>query len=196
MIKKSEKINEIHAALKEFQKAHKHAKRDGKNPHFGSKFASLGSVREAAMLEAYGLSIVQGGMENGGVTTLVMHDSGQWIETDLPMPAIDANPQKAVANYTYGRRTAMATTLCIVGDDDDDGNYASAPEPKKPATLTGVAMLDEMITKGPNAGFSFYEVMMTNRKVIEEAADSDNPAVRDKGRAVIAAFDDYKESRR
>jgi hypothetical protein len=120
MFRHSEKIDQIHKALKDLQMAVKHVQMDGKNPHFKSKFATMLATRDALPLEQFGLTFLQTGLAGGGVTNLCIHDSGQWIEGDLPMP-MQSDPQKQVANYTYGCRKAASMFFFIVGDEDCDG---------------------------------------------------------------------------
>ena len=85
-MKKSESIVELAKALAKFQSEVKQPLKDANNPFFKSKYVPLENVVEAITTTAgpLGLSFTQWATttENGtpGVSTLVMHDSGEWIE--------------------------------------------------------------------------------------------------------------------
>lgn len=131
-MKKSESIVELAKALAKFQSEVKQPLKDANNPFFKSKYVPLENVVEAITTTAgpLGLSFTQWATttENGtpGVSTLVMHDSGEWIE----YPPIYAKPQKADAQgigsvITYLKRYALSAVFGITSDSDDDGNAAS-----------------------------------------------------------------------
>ena len=133
-MKKSESIVELAKALAKFQSEVKQPLKDANNPFFKSKYVPLENVVEAITTTAgpLGLSFTQWATttENGtpGVSTLVMHDSGEWIE----YPPIYAKPQKADPQgigsvITYLKRYALSAVFGITSDSDDDGNAASAP---------------------------------------------------------------------
>lgn len=81
-----------------------------------------------------GLSYVQGinGSENGSVVeTLLMHKSGQWIKTVIPVHANSSQDNKSQAlgsGITYAKRYALTAILGIVAEDDDDGNASDGNE--------------------------------------------------------------------
>ena len=59
------------------------------------------------------------------VETILAHESGQWIQSELCMPLAKNDPQGVGSAITYGRRYGLAAIVGIVADDDDDGNAAS-----------------------------------------------------------------------
>lgn len=59
-----------------------------------------------------------------GVVTLLMHESGQWIEGSLSMPVTDAKPQSIGSIITYLRRYMAGPMGGIASDVDDDGSAA------------------------------------------------------------------------
>lgn len=85
-------------------------------------------------LHACGLAVLQGGeaVPGGiGVTTMVIHLSGQWIETGpLPVPA-GPDPKAVGSANTYGRRYSLAAILGIAADEDDDGASAGRARPQE-----------------------------------------------------------------
>jgi hypothetical protein len=131
-MQKSDSIKALSKALTAVQKALKPAVKDADNPFFKTKYADLGSVWDACRepLAANGLSVVQGNGESDRglcVTTLLMHESGEWIQSDLVLPLSKQDPQGVGSALTYGRRYGLAAMIGIVADADDDGNAASTP---------------------------------------------------------------------
>jgi hypothetical protein len=138
---KSESIKELAAALAKAQAAMPAAKFDATNPFLKNKYASLGAIIEAARapLAANGLSVVQLPTNEGegiGVTTILMHASGEYIESTLSLLVGDekgkSTAQVAGSVITYLRRYALASVLGIYADEDTDGS-APAKKVDKPA---------------------------------------------------------------
>ena len=110
------------------------------NPFFKSKYAPLHATLDLvrAALAEHSLGVIQGAASlNGqiGVTTRIVHTSGEWIESDalLLHPAKD-DPQGGGSAVTYARRYSLEAMLGICGEVDDDGNAASKPKAvSKPA---------------------------------------------------------------
>lgn len=127
----SESIAKIAEALAAFQADVKDPRRDGNNPHFRSKYVQIDALLSAVrpILSKHGLSVVQstgGDGQNINVTTMILHQSGEWIETDaLNLRAVKADPQGAGSAVTYGRRYSLSAALGVAWDDDDDGEAAS-----------------------------------------------------------------------
>lgn len=127
---KSDSIKEIATALAKAQAKLKNPPFDSKNPHFKSNYASLASVRDTIVpvFAEFGLSIIQNvSSRENGVTcsNLVMHSSGEWLETDpLEVPADKHNAHGYGSACTYARRFSLMALGCVVGDVDDDGNDA------------------------------------------------------------------------
>ena len=149
----SESIKEIAAALAAFQSEVKDPSRNGENPHFKSKYVQLDGLLAAVrpILANHGLSLMQstgGDGVNISVSTLIMHTSGEWIETEpLVLKAQQATPQGAGSACTYGRRFSLSAALGVAWDDDDDGNAASTPPksaPKKAAKPSKETLLKQV----------------------------------------------------
>ena len=137
---KSESIKELAAALAKAQAAMPAAKFDATNPFLKNKYASLGAIIEAARapLAANGLSVVQLPTNEGegiGVTTILMHASGEYIESTLSLLVGDekgkSTAQAAGSVITYLRRYALASVLGIYADEDTDGSATDKKEAKK-----------------------------------------------------------------
>lgn len=131
-MRKSDSIVEISKAMVEFQKEVKQPFKDADNPFFKSKYVPLESVVEAItdIAPKHGLSFTQWALndENGqiGVATLLMHESGEYIEYDpVFMKAEKQTAQGAGALITYLKRYTLSAIFGITSDQDDDGNSAS-----------------------------------------------------------------------
>lgn len=137
-IKRSEQINELAKALAKAQgmftgveKGHtaKVQTKDGGGYvfDFADLAANLDVVRQP--LAECGLSYTQWPVQVGasvGVATLLMHESGQWIEyPPLALHAADTRPQTTGSAITYARRYQLAPILGLAAEADDDGNAAS-----------------------------------------------------------------------
>lgn len=133
---KSESIKNLAAALTKFQKDLDPVKRDAINPFFKSKYADLSSIIEAVRepLASNGLSFSQFPSGDGGLTTILMHESGEWLEETFTLKAVDAKPQSVGSALTYSRRYALGAVLGIATEIDDDGNTAQGATPKAPAS--------------------------------------------------------------
>ena len=124
-MKFSETMGAIATALAKAQAAIKGAPKDSTNPHFNSRYADLLSIREACRdaLGAHELSVIQSPSADANLvrmTTLLLHSSGEWIESDvLQVQARDANPQAVGSCLTYLRRYQLAAMLGIAPEDDD-----------------------------------------------------------------------------
>lgn len=130
----SEQINELAAALAKAQGQIEGAKKDSINPHFRNRYADLASVWDACReaLTTNGLSVVQSAenCEAGyGVTTMLLHTSGQWMRGTLYLKPAKDDPQGAGSALTYARRYALSSMVGIA-PEDDDANAAS----EKPTT--------------------------------------------------------------
>jgi hypothetical protein len=105
------------------------------NPHFKSKYADLATVLDAVLpaLNGAGISLVQapGGDGEGNVTltTTLLHESGEWMESTLTMRPTKSDPQGVGSAITYARRYA-ALAVAGAAPEDDDGNSASQRESK------------------------------------------------------------------
>lgn len=131
-MKTSESIGAIAKAMAAFQSEVKQPVKDGKNPHFKSNYVTLdgtvNAIHECA--SKHGLSYIQSLVNNEsgtGVVTLIMHESGEFIEMDpFILPMDKKNAQGAGSAATYARRYSLSAAFGIVSDVDDDGNEAAA----------------------------------------------------------------------
>lgn len=139
----SDSIKEIATALSKAQAVIAGAVKDKTNPHFKNDYADLSSVWDACRkpLTDNGLSVAQtAATDEGrvGVTTLLMHSSGEWISDTLFMKPTKDDPQGVGSCITYARRYALAS-MVGVAPADDDGNEASARQAGHKPTAVATA---------------------------------------------------------
>lgn len=135
----SEKIGELAKALATAQGQFKPIKRESVNPFFKSRYADLSAIIDATReaLSKNGLMVSQLVSVNDGVhvTTLLAHESGEWIRETLLMKPKADDPQSIGGAITYGRRYSLGGILGVASEDDDDGNQSSGKgDQKKPET--------------------------------------------------------------
>ena len=135
-MRSSDTLIKISPALVKAINAIEGVKKGADNPFFKSKYANLESVIEAAhdALSDNGLAVMQGpGPMDGNcitLTTRLVHESGEWIETNFSLPAGKMDPQAAGSAITYARRYSLMAMLNMPAVDDD--GEASMPRSTKP----------------------------------------------------------------
>ena len=98
---------------------------------YGFRYATLDKILDMArpVLAEEGLVLFQpiSTNEKGGLVlvTRLLHRSGEWMETSIPLPAPGGDPQSFGSVVTYLRRYAVTALLGIASDEDDDGNRAA-----------------------------------------------------------------------
>jgi hypothetical protein len=141
-MQRSETIGELAKALAAANLEITNPALDAVNPHFKSRYASLGAIINAVRepLAKHGISAIQTVNNDGGsvgVTTTLLHASGEWLaETAMSALPDRATVQQLGSIITYLRRYSLAAFTNIVGEEDQDGNEASTPsaprtEPRK-----------------------------------------------------------------
>lgn len=128
----SDSIKNVSAALVKAQGELNAVNKDGTNPHFKSKYATLQNIVESTRetLRKHGLAVVQTFNETDGtyisLTTTLLHESGEYISGTITMRPTKSDPQSMGGCATYARRYSYAI-IGLVTDEDDDGNMASQP---------------------------------------------------------------------
>lgn len=132
-MQKSDSIKAIAAALITFHVKVQKIPKDSNNPFFKSKYASLSAILDSITdpLNESGLSFCQFPSGEHGLTTILMHTSGEWIASEYTMRPVKDDPQGTGSAITYQRRYALSAILGLNIDEDDDGNEASKPVEKK-----------------------------------------------------------------
>lgn len=149
----SESIADLATALAKAQAELEGAAKKSNNPAFRSKYADLGAVWDTwqEVGPKHGLSIVQFPTDMAdakfvGMTTMLMHTSGQWLRGVFSLPATKQDAHGFGSALTYLRRYSLAAVVgvCPV---DDDGNAAIKPARAAPAAVAAPAAPAEKISK-------------------------------------------------
>ena len=129
-MKTSDTIGKIAQSLLKAQRAITFAIKDAKNPQFKSLYADLSSVIDACKpaLNESGIVFMQmpthGEIGHLSLTTRLIHESGEWIESTATCPLQKNDPQGYGSAITYLRRYSLAAAVGLY-QDDDDANAAS-----------------------------------------------------------------------
>ena len=156
-MKQSESITDLATALCLAQAEMGGAVKDSNNPFFKSSYADLTSVIKVIKepFARHGLSFVQlpvtsAGGNGIGVTTMLMHSSGQWIQSEYLLPMDKVTPQGAGSAITYARRYALQSLVGIpsVDDDSEMAMYRNEPAPVQapPAKRVSKALMQSLMT--------------------------------------------------
>lgn len=128
---KSDSIANLATSLSQAQGEFKPASMSTVNKFLLNKYADLGEVIKAASptLAKFGLCISQPVADDGervSVTTLLMHKSGEWLESTISMPVGEekgkSRAQVIGSIITYLRRYGYSAMVGMYSDEDDDGN--------------------------------------------------------------------------
>jgi len=120
----------INQKLSAFQNKVNAIKKDGKNPHFRSTYATLSQILSEVkpVLSEVGLVLTQP-VSNKSVQTIITDsETGEFVMGEIPLPD-NQNPQQIGSAITYYRRYLLAGILSLE-IEDDDGNAASTPQAK------------------------------------------------------------------
>ena len=128
---RSETLKDLAPSLAKVMSEVGPALKDSTNPHFRSKYANLAACHAVSIgpLTANGFSFPMFpsydlASNTLSVTALLLHSSGEFIESTLTIPLKDgANAQDVLAAETYARR-GLYPMVGVVPDDDDDGETA------------------------------------------------------------------------
>ena len=123
-MKKSESIAELAKALCKAQENMGAAVKGSENPFYKKPYADLASVIKAIKnpFADNGLCFSQFPVNKDqsiGVITLLMHNSGQFIEFEYFLPTMKQDPQGYGSAITYARRYALMSMAGIPTADDD-----------------------------------------------------------------------------
>lgn len=168
-------IGALAKALAAAQGEMKNAAKDGTNPHFNSSFATLASVRDVVHgpLSKNGLALTQHPSADGNVVTvrtLLLHEVGGWLSTEITANAKDAGPQAIGSAISYLRRYSLAA-LCGVAQEDDDGEAAGKAAPAqraKPKAERGASPPSEDSRPISTPQREFLEKLLKSHVVTEQ----------------------------
>ncbi len=137
---KSDSIAKLAQALSKAQAEMPVVKMNAQNPFLKNKYADLGAVIETSrpVLGKFGLSVSQFPVSVGdrvGVTTILLHESGEWLEDTLTFSVTDSKglslAQSSGVVISYARRYSWASVLGLYADEDVDGHTPPAKAEEK-----------------------------------------------------------------
>lgn len=176
-MKTSDKIDAVSSALVDLQGEISNVKSSSTNPFFHSKYADLSTIIQTVrpLLATHHMAIIQG-CDGDVLTTRLVHESGQWIETQLKLSVAKwTDPQKVGAAITYARRYEQAAILNIA-QTDDDGNALAQDAAKLITTEQSVDLqaLIEEVDADSDKMLEYFKVS----KLSEMNADQYGKAVK------------------
>lgn len=140
-------MKELYTSLAKFNQEVDKIAKDANNPMFRNNYATVDQIitEIRPILAKHGLSVIQipmnlnlnNGGEWVGVKTILIHESGQTLESEpfylkAQAQKVDKNtgetsitPQSLGSAITYARRYSLTSFLCLATGQDDDGNIAS-----------------------------------------------------------------------
>ncbi|PHE80137.1 ERF family protein [Bacillus wiedmannii] len=175
---RSETIAELAKSLVKFNLEVNKIAKDADNPFFKNNYATLDTIIDEIrpILSKHGLSIMQipsGDGQNVTLKTLLLHESGEWLESDeLTMKPVKNDPQAVGSCITYARRYSLAAFLSLNTGEDDDGNGATYGKDKpKPKGNSGQAPSKPQ-GSGGNGKASEKQMKMIHAKIAHISAIS------------------------
>ena len=111
-------------ALNRVQSVLEDARRDAKNPHLKSKYATLGSVwdviREPLAKNGFAITQVMEAQNTSWVLkTTLWHEAGHFVNSLTPILNNKGDAQGMGSALTYARRYALLGLIGVCPDDDD-----------------------------------------------------------------------------
>jgi hypothetical protein len=137
-------LDKLATALAKAQGEFPAVRKSGTNPHLRNEYVTLDDIIAAvrAPLAQHGLSFVQLLNSNNGdgaltLRTVLLHESGQFLEAQVRVDAADSRGINALqsigAAITYMKRYSLAAMLGIAADVDTDGAGVVSPTTTTPA---------------------------------------------------------------
>ncbi len=194
-MEKSEKIDTIAKALIKFQTDLRPVKADQRNTFYDSRYASLTAMKAAVAdgLAAHGLCVVQcfnpeHGTGEIGITTLLLHQSGQFLAGTQRIPVTKDSPSAIGAAASHGRRLGFAAILGLVTEDSvaegeapDPKNYThAAPVPvparsaggQKPPSAAQISRVKTILAGRPNPLQTINTILKKRGQPLASAVDT------------------------
>jgi len=125
-------MKNLSLALIEFHKKVGTVVKNANNSFFKSKYADLNAyiaiIREP-LIES-GLNLIQMPIKNG-LKTVLLHTSGESIESEMIIDNLPNDPQKYGSAITYFRRYMIASFLMLNAEDDDCNSVSKIANKKQ-----------------------------------------------------------------
>lgn len=192
----SESLSNIAAALAKVQAEIKNPIKNqvNKGVQGAPKYANLEDTLQEyvrPVCAKYGISIFQSiksdEADRVGVATTLLHESGEFIESDVVYckvvvptnsggkPILTEGQATGVC-ITYLRRYSLNAALGINGDKDTDGSYSDTPTTDEP--LTYETALNYVITFGKHNGETLKDIYKNDRDYITWLANGEKTDAR------------------
>jgi len=176
---RSESIKELATALAKAQGEMGKAVKVANNSFFKSNYADLESCIDAsrAALVNNGLSVAQfvtSTTDHLSLNTILMHSSGEYIESTCRVLTVKKDPQGEGSAITYYRRYAYAAAIGLVTSDDDAeiamdrSHQETKASPKEPIRVA--VTKDAVIMKDPGQ----YKMTFLKAHIGKSVADLHN----------------------
>jgi hypothetical protein len=176
---KSATTQAIFPALTKAQAEMPAVKMNSVNPFLKNKYADLGAVIETSrpILAKYELAIIQTPVSEAdkiGVTTLLIHSSGEWLEDTIFINSNDSkglsSAQVAGVAISYLRRYSWASILGLYSDEDTDGHKPATSEPISKTAVKVPMKLDEAKKYKDSKGIAYTDKTVEELKHIVDTA--------------------------
>lgn len=124
---KSESIVALSKSLAKFQSDVSDPAKSKENAFLKAKYVTLDGLLQAVrpVLSENGISFLQiptATHESVTVITTLLHESGEWIESEpFTLPLVKKDPQGVGSAVTYARRYSLSSILGVAWEEDDDG---------------------------------------------------------------------------
>lgn len=161
-MRRSESIAELSKSLTAFQKNAPMIEKTqvgkisgstkaGKSYEYEYKYADLAGIWDKIRgpLADNKLSVIQSPttmQSEAALTTLLVHESGEWVEDTMHLKTTQDTPQGQGSAITYARRYQLCAMLGIVADSDNDArdNQILSPLQKKQLFDTAKKVMPEL----------------------------------------------------
>jgi hypothetical protein len=137
----SSNVDKILPALMTVKSKLQAVTKSASNPFFKSKYADLNTHLDAVepLLADHGLVLFQPvTVESNGLNTVssvIMHSSGQWVQSQMIVTSAANDMQKLGSAVTYARRYTLGSLLSMKAEDDDgEGSIGRGKTAGKAAT--------------------------------------------------------------
>lgn len=184
-------MKELYTSLAKFNQEVSSISKDASNPMFRNNYATIDQIiaEIRPILAKHGLSIIQipmnlnlnGGGEWVGVKTILLHESGQTLESEpfylkaqgqKTANGYAITPQALGSTITYCRRYSLCSLLCLnTGefDKDDDGNAGSGHNSSNKNSTETAKKTDTEVRKPTDKQLKRYDYLLAESSYEEKA---------------------------
>ena len=122
----------LYTKLNEVKKEIGAISKDATNPFFKSKYFDINSLLKHVepLLQKNGLLLLQPIVKGEVFSEIVDIDSGESVQSSIPLPQMD-DPQKLGSAVTYYRRYTLQSLLGLQAEDDDANTASQATKSQK-----------------------------------------------------------------